>query len=52
MAYLQNFKGGEEQKNLQWKAKSTKNKQTKKLKAEKRQIFFRGSHEAGLSIFK
>lgn len=28
------------------------NKQTKKLKAEKRQIFFRGSHEAGLSIFK
>ena len=24
MAYLQNFKGEEEQKNLQWKAKSTK----------------------------
>lgn len=29
MAYLQNFKGEEEQKNLQWKAKSTKKKTNK-----------------------
>ena len=31
--------------------KYKKNKQTKKLKEEKRHIFFWGSYEAGLSIF-
>ena len=40
MAYLQNFKGEEEQKNLQWKAKSTKNKQkNKEIKGRKETNF-------------
>lgn len=39
MAYLQNFKEGEEQKNLQWKAKSTKKQTKKEIKGRKETNF-------------
>lgn len=39
MAYLQNFKGEEEQKNLQWKAKSTKKQINKEIKGRKETNF-------------
>ena len=39
MAYLQNFKGGEEQKNLQWKAKSTKKQTNEEIKGRKETNF-------------